>query len=177
MAQGTPIPATPIDGKMKVVVVPALADPSKPLLSELTAETVLDISCYLTADGWPLTTGQDSIADERLCSSQTYDIPGRKTSDNKTLTVIDNTNTELEDTANKAVETLYEGATGYFVVRRGLDYDVDFKEGQKVSVYPFRCGEKQYVANEANTTIRSTIPYGITGPWYTDTAEVTAPKA
>lgn len=177
MAQGTPIPATPADGKMKVVVVPALADPEHPTIEELTAETALDISCYLTSDGWALTTSQDSIADERLCSSQTYDIPGRKTSDNKTVTVIDNTNTELEDTANKAVETLYEGATGYFVVRRGLDYDAPFEAGQKLSVYPFRCGEKQYVANEANTTIRSTIPYGITGPWFTDTAEIAAPKA
>lgn len=176
MAKGTPIPATPIDGKMKVVVVPALADPSKPLVTELTAETALDISCYLTSDGWALTTGQDMIDDERLCSPQTFDIPGRKTSDNKTVTVIDNTNTELEDTANKAVETLVEGATGYFVVRRGIDYDADFQAGQKVSVYPFRCGEKQYVASEANTMIRSTIPFGVTGPWYTDTAEVTAPK-
>lgn len=177
MAKGTPIPATPIDGKMKVVVVHALVDPSKPTVTELTAETALDISCYLTSDGWALTTGQDMIDDERLCSPQTFDIPGRKTSDNKTVTVIDNTNTELEDTANKAVETLVEGATGYFVVRRGLDYDVDFQAGQKVSVYPFRCGEKQYVANEANTMIRSTIPFGVTGPWFTDTAEVTAPKA
>lgn len=171
---GTPVPAVPIDGKMRVDWVPALADPSHPKVSELTAKTTIALSCYLTSDGWALTTGQDSITDERLCSAQTYDVPGRKTTDNKTVTVIDNTNSEYE---NLAVETLSEGANGYFVVRRGVDFDAAYEADQKVSVYPARMGEKQLVAAEANTMTRSTIPFGVTGPWYTDSAVVTADAA
>lgn len=172
LVKGTPVPATPFDGKMRVDFVAAIADTAKPTVTELNAETTVNLSCYLTLDGWSLTTGQDMISDNRLCSTQTFDIPGRKTSDNKEITVIDNTNSELADTQNKAVETLKEGTTGYFVVRRGLDFDTEYAAGQKVSVYPVRMGEKQYVSGEENSVIRSKIPFGITGPWHTDDAVV-----
>ncbi|WP_207760065.1 hypothetical protein [Bifidobacterium scaligerum] len=172
--QGTPVPSTPIDGKVKTVFVPALANPAAPTVTEMTADSVIDISCYLTGDGWALTTGQDSIDDDRECSTQTFQQPGRKTTDNTTVTVIDNTNTEIEADSNKAVEAMQEGATGYFVRRRGKDFDVAFAAGDKVSVFPVKFGEKQPVATEANSVIRSTIPFTVTGPWYVDNATVAA---
>lgn len=148
------IPSTPADGNMKVVWVKAFKDYTKPTATELNAESVIDISCYLTGDGWNPTKEQATISDPRLCSRQEFGRPGRKTP-GLSITVIDNTNTE---DPNDAVENITEGAEGYFVERRGVPYEDPFKEGQVVTIYPARAGEKQGVAPEANSVIRSTIP-------------------
>ena len=44
------IPSTPADGYVAVRVLPAVADLSAPTLAEWTAG--IDISCYLTSDGY-----------------------------------------------------------------------------------------------------------------------------
>ena len=106
------IPSTPADGNTAVWYVPAIADPSAPAITELNAESVVDLSCYLTGDGLNLTSEQDTITDERLCSTQTFEVPGRKTNTAE-ITYIDNTNSPHETDSNEAAETLTEGATGY----------------------------------------------------------------
>lgn len=150
----TEIPSTPADGNTKVVWVPELADSAAPTVAELNAASVVDLSCYLTGDGWNPTKEQATISDPRLCSKQEFSKPGRKTP-GLSVTVIDNTNT---DDPNEAVETLEEGARGYFVERRGIPYEDPFEAGQRVSVYPAVSGELQALPPEANSVIRSTIP-------------------
>lgn len=161
------IPSTPADGNFKVVYVPAIEDTKDPKLSELNAAGALDISCYLTGDGWNPTKEQATIPDQRLCSRQEYGRPGRKTP-GLSITVIDNTNSDNASDANEAVETITEGAKGYFVERIGVAYEEPFAAGQKVSIYPATSGEKQPLAPEANSVTRSTIPQFIFADVQTD---------
>ena len=161
------IPSTPADGNFKVVYVPAIEDTKAPKLSELNAAGALDISCYLTGDGWNPTKEQATISDPRLCSRQEFGRPGRKTP-GLSITVIDNTNSDNADDANEAVETIVEKAQGYFVERVGVPYEEPFAAGQKVSIYPATAGEKQLLAPEANSVTRSTIPQFIFADVQTD---------
>lgn len=163
------IPSTPADGNFKVVYVPAIADTKAPTLEELNAAGALDISCYLTGDGWNPTKEQATISDPRMCSRQEFGRPGRKTP-GLSITVIDNTNSDNEADANEAVETITEGAQGYFVERVGVPYEEAFASGQKVSIYPATAGEKQLLAPEANSVTRSTIPQFIFADVQTDVA-------
>src|SRR5450756_1108592 len=102
------IPSTPADGNVRVTLVSALANPLEPTVAELTAGSAVDISCYLTAGGWVPTQDQATIGDDRLCSTQVFGQPGRKTL-GLTLTVIDNTNSANAAAYNKAVDALIEG--------------------------------------------------------------------
>lgn len=166
------IPSTPADGNFKVVWVPEIADTSKPTVTELTGVGVVDLSCYLTGDGWAPTAEQATIADPRMCSRQEFGRPGRKTP-GLSVTVIDNTNSPNETDSNLAVDTLIEGANGYFVARSGVAYEDAFAADQKVNIYPATCGAKQLLPPEANSVIRSTIPQFIFGDVQTDVALVT----
>src|SRR5690625_4338894 len=93
-------PSTPSDGNLLALVVPAIADPTAPTVDELTAETVTDISCYLTPDGLQVTQDQATITDERLWSTQVLGRGGRKTF-GLSLRGIDNTNSDLESEFNE----------------------------------------------------------------------------
>ena len=163
------IPSTPADGNFKVVWVPAIADTKAPTVTEVEASGALDISCYLTGDGWNPTKEQATIPDPRLCSRQEFGRPGRKTP-GLSITVIDNTNAENATDSNEAVETIVEGASGYFVERIGVAYEEPFAADQKVSIYPATAGEKQVLAPEANSVTRSTIPQFIFADVQTDVA-------
>lgn len=148
------IPSTPADGNTAVWFVPTIADPSAPGLADLTAESIVDLSCYLTGDGLNLTSEQAAITDERLCSTQTFEVPGRKTNTAE-VTYIDNTNSPHETDSNEAAETLVEGAAGYIVTRRGVPYEKALAADQKVSVWPVQAGSQRDVPPEANSVIRT----------------------
>lgn len=165
------VPSTPSDGNVKTVIVPAIADTSAPTVPELTGGTAVDVSCYLTPDGLALTLEQATITDERLCSTETYGQPGRKTY-GLSLTGIDNTNSDNESTDNKLVDALGEGTQLYLVRRRGVPFDDAIAAGDKVTVIPFKPGVKMDVAPEANSVIRSTWQCFVTGAVQVEVAVV-----
>lgn len=146
------LPSTPADGNLKVVWVPAIANPDAPTVSELTAQTVVDLSCYLTADGWNPSADEQVISDDRLCDTETYEQPGRA-SRSLEVTYIDNTNTAKE---NEAVETLQPGTSGYLVTRSGVPFDTPIDAGDLVDVWPVTCGIYQKLPPEANSVLRRT---------------------
>lgn len=148
------IPSTPADGNVRVVLVSALANPLVPTIAELTAGSAVDISCYLTAGGWAPTQDQATISDDRLCSSQVFGQPGRKTL-GLGLTVIDNTNSPNAALYNKAVDTLIEGAQLTAVYRAGIPYTTPFAAGQKVTPWPFKPGMKNELPPEANSVVKA----------------------
>jgi hypothetical protein len=154
------IPSTPADGNVATWLVPTIADPTAPTVTEVTAG--VDVSCYLTPDGFALTVDQATITDERLCSTETFGQPGRK-SYTLALTGIDNTNSENEATFNELVDTLVEGTDMFLVRRRGVAFDEPFAADQKVTVIPFKPGVKQDVQVEANSVLRSTWTCFVTG--------------
>lgn len=141
------------DGKVKVAWVPTIATPAAPTLAEITAGTALDLSCFLTADG--LTTGGDEqvITDDRLCSTQTYEQPGRHT-DTISVKYVYNQQAAPAAADNEAFETLKHLTEGYLVTRWGDDYDTAFAAGDIVDVWPVTCGKQQKLPPEANTTLK-----------------------
>lgn len=169
---GTQIPSTPADGRMKTILVPQLANPSAPTIAELKMGT--DISCYIELGGFNFNPTQATISDQRECSDQDYQRPGRKSVGDASITVIDNTNSEFAAEYNKAVEAMAEGTSCYIVRRRGLPAGDDFKVGHTVTVIPVVFGEKQPVVAGENTTTHSTIPFYVTGEWYSEKATVAA---
>ncbi|OQO89931.1 hypothetical protein B1813_19010 [Saccharomonospora piscinae] len=157
------IPSTPADGNMSVLLVPAIANTAAPTVTELTGSGVVDISCYLTSDGYSPGLDEQVVNDERLCSKQVYEQPGRHTR-TLSLTYIDNTNAPNADTDNKAKDTLVPGSTHYLVVRRGIAFDDAYADGQVVLVSPIKAGQYNDLPPEANSVLKTTQKPFITGP-------------
>ena len=164
------IPSTPADGRIKTAIVTTIADPENPTVSELQAGT--DISCYITLGGFAYTTSQATISDQRECSDQDYQRPGRKSVSDASITFIDNTNSELYQEFNECATATAEGTTGYIVRRRGLPASEDWAADQTVTVIPVVFGEKQLVAQEENGVQASLAPFFVTGKWFTESATV-----
>lgn len=154
------IPSTPADGNVKVAWVPTIADPSAPTVTELTATGVVDLSCYLTADGWTPALDEQTISDDRLCSTATFEQPGRSS---RTLDImyIDNTNNGTQP--NDATETLIPGTAGYLVRRGGVPYDQVFASGDVVDVWPVTAGKYAPQPPEANSVLRRAQKMFVTG--------------
>lgn len=147
------IPSTPADGNQKVILVPAIADTTAPKLTELNGGTVVDISCYLTGDGFTPSLSEQVVADERLCSKQTFEQPGRSQY-GLDVVYIDNTNSPNSVTDNKAKETLVPGTAQYLVVRRGKDYSAALAVGDKVTIYPIKAGQYNEMPGAANEVLK-----------------------
>lgn len=154
------IPSTPYDGNVRAVLAPAVADVNAPTAAELTAG--IDISCYLTGDGLAIAVDQQSITDERLCSTSTFEKRGRKTH-SVDVTYIDNTNSVAHAAFNEAREALDEGSVHYLVTRRNLPYETAFADSQLVRVYPVEAGFPAEVPGEANSVTRTTSKLFVTG--------------
>ena len=155
------IPSTPADGNVKVVLATALADPDAPTVAEL--EAAVDISCYLTPDGFAFAQEQAVITDDRLCSTQTFNKGGRK-SYTLTLTGIDNTNSDNEAQYNDFVDTLVEDSSLFVVARYGIPYEEEYAAPQTVRVIPIDVGAKTELAPEANSVLRATVNTFVSGP-------------
>lgn len=151
--------STPADGNVKVAFVPTIANTSAPTVTELTGASAVDLSCYLTADGFTPGLDEAVISDDRLCDTETFEQPGRS-SRTLQVTYIDNSNT---DEVNDAYEALTPGSTGYVVVRRGKAYDNAFAADDKVDVWPVKCGQQNDMPPEANSVLKVTQKLFVTG--------------
>lgn len=128
--------SVPTNGTVSVIFVEAIADPSAPTLVEITALTSLDISCYLTGDGWQPDTSENNIEDARLCSKQVYEQPGDYT-DTAQIVYVFNPASPADDEAHLALPL---GTVGFLVVRWGVDADQPYQVGDMVDVYPVTFG-------------------------------------
>ena len=153
------LPSTPADGNVKIVWTPTIAVTTAPTVAILNGGTTIDLSCYLTADGFTPGLDEATISDERLCETETFEQPGRTA---RTLSVqyIDNTNTAL---LNLAYSTLVPGTAGYIVVRRGDPYDGVFVIADKVEVWPVKAGKRSFLPPEANSVLRVAQKMFVTG--------------
>lgn len=156
MTQPVSIPA---DGSLKVVWVPTIADVENPTQAELTAGSVVDLSCYLTADGFTPGTDEQTITDDRLCSRQTFEQPGRFT-DTLEITYVHNPDSAGN---NVAYTTLPRGTTGYVVARWGVDFEDALATGDIVDVYPAKAGVQRKAPPEANSVLKTMQKIFVTG--------------
>jgi hypothetical protein len=141
------------DGQVKVLWVPTIADTTQPTVDELTGVGVIDLSCFLSSDGLATSADEQTITDERLCSTQTFTKPGRFTRGLQVKYVYDQQAAPNTDT-NEAYETMKHLTDGYVVQRWGLDYETAVTAGDIVDVWPVTCGVQLKLPPEANTTLK-----------------------
>lgn len=153
------LPSTPADGNVRIVWTPTIALTTAPTAVILNGATTIDLSCYLTADGFNPGLDESVISDGRLCETETFEQPGR-TSRTLSLTYIDNGNTLL---TNLAATTLIPGTPGYIVRRSGKAYDATFASADIVEVWPVKCGKRSKLPPEANSVLRITQKMFVTG--------------
>lgn len=161
--------SVPSDGTLRVDYVPALADPLAPTITELTAVGAQELSAYITGDGWQPTSDQQSVTDERLASTQTFEKPGRKS---KSLTIV-YVHNPADPTNNEAYITLAEGTIGYIVARWGVPRGQAWAAGDLVDVWPIEAGEQVKNWNGLNSLHTTTQRLFVIGPVVND-AEVAA---
>ena len=70
------------------------------------------------------------------------------------------------------METLIEGAEGYFVRRYGKQTDETFTTGDIVNVYAVRIGMSTKVAIAANSVLRSKVNFSVRAPGWAENVKV-----
>ena len=145
----------PSDGTLKVSFVPVFDH----LVATLNGVTSVDLSCYLTQDGFDPSTEEATVVDSRLCSKQDFEQPGRVT-ESLMLMYVFNTIDEDEDEAR---QTLQRGTAGNLVVRWGLDFDTTYAIGQEVDNYPIKAGVQRKQKPEQNSVHKIQQKAFITG--------------
>ena len=154
----TPAPAAvkpqslPADGNLKVVWVPALADPSAPTVAELTAAAAIDLTCFLTGDGYDHGIEQAASTDDRLCSRQTFEQPGSIT-DSLSLTYV--FRAQAAATADRAYGTLKPDILGFVIARWGKAFELPPVAGDVVDVLPTACGVQMKQKPERNARLKA----------------------
>lgn len=153
--------SVPVDGYTKVAILTTAADTAAVKLTEANAVSTTDVSCYLTGDGWVTTGDQGTITDSRLCSTQDYEQPGRKTGVGLTVRYTFNLEEPTDDEARLALE---EGTKGIAVKRVQKPAEDAFAVGDWYEAWPFTAGEQKVLPPEANAVDRIEQKLFITGP-------------
>ena len=155
----TPAPAAPTvpgsvlsDGAVRAVWVPALANVLAPTLAELNAASGVDLSCYLTPTGFAPSTEEAAVDDQRLCSREDFESPGRIKNGLELTYVYDPQNKTPAE--NRAYTVLKRLTRGFCVVRWGVPFENAFAANDLVDVYPTICGDQRKQPPEANSTLK-----------------------
>lgn len=156
----------PADGMLRVLLVPTIADPSAPTVAELTAVGVVDITCYLTADGYNPSVEEGTIEDARLCDRETYSQPGRVTHSLEATYVFNPSSTP----DNKAYAALVPKSNWYVVERWGIAYETAIAAAQKVCVRPSVAGARRRQSPAVGTVLRITQQLAPTDTYREDVA-------
>jgi len=145
----------PADGNVKVVFVPTVADPKNPKATELNATSALDITCGVTGGGFTTSTDVQTLTDERLCSTQTFEDVGTFTYAIDDIEYIIDPQDVSPTGENKIYQTLVPNTTGFIVVRYGKLFSDAFAADDVVDVYPVKLGPQVKSAPERNTKLRA----------------------
>lgn len=122
------------DDNLRVDFVKAIADPTKPKLTELSAGT--DLTYAFTSDGFAPSGDQDINDDARLTLKQKLQSLGQKSETIEPKYVF-NPESTADDIARL---TLAEGTKGFFVERPAVPHDTPLAVGQFVRVHPVQMG-------------------------------------
>lgn len=148
------------DGNYLISWVPTITTVTAPLATELNAAGAVNLTEYITSDGWKPTTTETAITDGRASTTQNFKKAGRVDEDLEIMYVWQAQGTPTD---NKAKTTLVNGTAGFIVVRWGLAYSTTFVAAQKVDVYPAKCGVQRRMAPEANSVLKIAQTIYITG--------------
>lgn len=149
-------PAAPVsnlaDGNVKITFHPTLGSITAPSAAELNGAAAVDLSCYLTADGFTPGSNESVITDDRICSVQTFEKPGRY-SDTLSLMYVYRQQ-DAAGTDNKAFHSLTHLAIGFIVARWGRPYTDAYAAGHIVDVIPIQAGIPIKQPPEANSVLK-----------------------
>ena len=153
------------EGNVKVIFVPALADPAEPKLTELNAATAVDISCFMMPDWDGANAEQSTGEDRRWCSKESFDRLGRIKWSIAPLTYTYLPQGLPSLPGNKAYAGLTQGNTGFVVVVYGVDAQAPLSVADIADVLPVECGVQNKNAKGADEfaplTVTQTL--GVTG--------------
>lgn len=131
----------------KFVVVSAIANIAAPKLTEINAVSSVDISCYITGDGFSQETSENTITDERLCSRQIFEEPGDFQESLEISFIYNN----LDEDGDAARLALPPYASKFAVVRVGKEAEDPFILGDLVDVFSFKAGRQRKNAGGRNS--------------------------
>jgi hypothetical protein len=143
------------DANTRVAWVPTIANIAAPTTGELGGGMLLQST--MTADG---------LVGFR---PETADIPNTKLDSDFNTVDVGRTNlsgTMLRFFKQTGTDTIYDtllkGTAGYVVIRRSVAASTAWSAGQKVQVYPAKCGEAAWLDPEENTDERYEVPIKVT---------------
>ena len=137
------------DGMVRISVIDTYVPGT---LLAATAEAGTDITCYFTSDGFNRAIQQAAVVDDRLCSTQSGESPGRY---NETLDITyiwDQQNGTPTD--NEAYNELVPGSAKFLVVRYALAYTAAYAATQKADVIAFGAGQRGRMPVAANEKLK-----------------------
>lgn len=144
----TVAPGVVSDGNGLVLFVPAIEDPAKPTVAELTASGVVPLTYSLFGDGFAHTTDVALIESTRYTLAQMIQAEGLET--DKITVKYPYTNTE-EDVART---TLKRGTRGFIVERLAIANGEPIAAAQILSIVaPITCGLAKGIPPTSNTEL------------------------
>ncbi|UOQ60386.1 hypothetical protein MUN76_15360 [Leucobacter rhizosphaerae] len=162
-------PGVAADGNGLVLWVPAIADPSAPKVSELTAAGVEKLTYGLTPDGFAHDTSVATITSGRYTLAQALELDGVITDTVEVKYVWEGT----EDDGVRNVLT--PGTKGFIVKRMAVPNATAIAAAQMVTVIPVQCSIQRDVPPAANTELQKIQKLNVVGEVQRDVAVVAGP--
>jgi hypothetical protein len=122
----------PIDGRVKVSVLMAVANVGQPTVTELNGG--YSAEGFITPDGLDISSSTGKVNAGNLGSNQNANKAGRKDYAIKIMF-------HHDGTADTLYNVLPYRATVFLAVRRGKDKTIAWTSGDKVEIYPVDCAE------------------------------------
>lgn len=142
-------PSVPADGNLRIAWITTYVSGT---LLAATVTSGVDLSCYFTPDGWNRALQEAAINDDRLCTTQSGEKPGRYSETLETQYIYDPQ--DLTPASNLAYDTLLAGTSGFLVARYGLPYTTAWVAAQKVDVIAVKCGRQHKMPPAANDVLK-----------------------
>lgn len=162
-------PGKAADGNGLVLWVPAIADPAKPKVSELTAASVEKLTYGLTPDGFAHDTTVATITSGRYTLAQALETDGKITDTVEVKYVWEGT----DDDGVRNVLT--PGTKGFIVKRMAIANEVDIAADQLVTVIPVQCSIQRDVPPAENTELQKIQKLNVIGKVERDVKVVAGP--
>lgn len=129
-------------GNTTFLWIGAVPPSAPPKLSELTADTVLDFTCYLSAEDVEIGFDQAREDDTRACHEATSEAFGATTFSKDSISHIVDPQEIGKETGNLARGQIEANATQYCVVIPGVKPGSKLAEGMLCDVYKVEVGEE-----------------------------------
>ncbi len=122
-------------------------------LTAVAATAGVDLSCYMTSDGFNRQVNEQVVTDDRLCTVQSGEEPGRYMETLDLKYIWDQQNLTPSD--NLAYTTLKRGTKGFLVVRYAMPFTGAFAAEQIVDVIAGTAGVQKRTPVAANEKLKT----------------------